>query len=746
MHKFLKDLSVKAQVVEETTLSPYIINFLDSDTKSIFLHLKQFADELWYLIIYSEKDQNFLEKFNSDIQSTKAALNKVLQVEKKSKKIISIYEALSNKLEISITNTITSIAYAQQDIDKVISALVDYVNDEKERVLFRIKQYSISKKFNYNELKWREDDDAHFSETKNCSGPLISFSNCIKSLPFKEIDIISNEIDNLFENNAQVLANMNNLQKCLVFIKISSNKIINLLKTYTYQIELKYHVYQQKSSSDEIRRVLFDQEKFEKFYQKVISIGNWLSSETKKLEAFIEILPLQCQKMCEKCVIFPYNIFNENKFLHEKLKHIKSACLSASQYLNSLVVKESPASILSLLRATRFIEQASSMENFTQNDIIISKEFKYSTSILYRMLHLRSELLRNLQLYALIKELDEKRKSLSEDMKIHIIDSPNAKEWENYIKIFAYDSFDFIKIESKIKSSRNIGSEGFHSYNSSWDLKIPKENISEISISKPSNNHSNSDWSESELSCSIKSGDDELDYQNKSNGKINYAEKIRNKLNEYAKKTHAKGIKGWKSDLKRLKNREKTQTSLDQSKAKIFLDESLFKTPKDEKSDLSTCSFTPNSIKNSFFSNKRTKTWKESSIRYSKTIISSSKRIKNVKSTVRDSVIRDEESLIRSVSLRKGRSTSKIENKLSRDLENLESYEGINIKGDFSKLQNYKGGFLRCRIRNIQRDRSISAIQKVNAIRDEFEKANMEEKKVRKPRSRLSKVNDSYLI
>lgn len=118
-----------------------------------------------------------------------------------------------------------------------------------------------------------------------------------------------------------------------------------------------------------------------------------------------------------------------------------------------------------------FIESAIK-DHFKINSHVIADDIRFKkkaqrTSI-YRALHIKSDLLKKLQLHSIALGLVTSRNQLIDSMKKSIKDTGlNMPHWEKAIRILSLMNLNIKNIENKIQHSYTNNQIGYHSYKSS---------------------------------------------------------------------------------------------------------------------------------------------------------------------------------------------------------------------------------------------------------------------------------------
>ncbi|CAG9335526.1 unnamed protein product [Blepharisma stoltei] len=783
--------------------------------------INYFAQELTSLLNLAEINRAFKQTHEELIEKAKSSLASAYDLEAEFSKAFLHADSIAKDMDSYISKAIKNIRLSLDDTKFIRMSTSEYLNSETSEFTQEITQIIHSSRWRKRVLIWEEDN--HIATVQAYKRPQITveirFSNSITSnfsalVPelqqrctgarMKGVPSCRDKfehIENLFNHHSQILCNINHLHKTSLYIGLYLEKLEKYFKDLMKQGDLKFKKYYYKSIfSDKDKLEIWDIEHESNFIDRLIQIRKLIKVEYLKLESHIKYIPLQLKSSRETCIPLKYEEFSS-----EKDSSILQKCNNLLQFLNNIIQaidsctdhNYKPPSEKQEETIWKFIELFKPVVEIGLNELREATKTNYDSEVLfkkrmqsipvYRSLHIKSQLLKRLQLHSIASNLVDSRKQLIDAMKMTIeetgLDMPH---WEKSIRVLSISVLNIKAIESKVTHSYTLNHIGYHSYNSSWDLKSEKENhpnqenyVAEISDSSESENNSSfiMDLSESSLECSIHSNGEFVD-QNavsavKSNKMLykalkNYPseEKIKdnkafyyiNKLNKETKEIHSKGKSSWKKEIIKLREKEDSKIRLDMIKdiynsrteREKKLDQYLPQVS--QSSNFSLSKIQSESILDDY-SERLEKAKKRRQGLNTKMLLSSldMDRLSIVKAQNHRSElelykkIQDESRAKSSKSIRKG--TREIES-VSKLLNNLEVSDKIKINRAVTSMKKFAGGNLRKRVRSVQRDKSVSPLSKINKIRQEFDLYNKRSARVNKTlaSSTLCKDGDTFLV
>ena len=253
---------------------------------------------------------------------------------------------------------------------------------------------------------------------------------CVKNLNhFKEI----------FEFAALVFANIKNMSRNLLYIKLNLEKFERLLSDLKKLIQLKHEYY--KSLSENLKKKV-SSDKLYKITFKLKKIEIILTEESNKLASYITLIPQQimlCKSICIPIEFF--QIFSNKKPLTEILTQVLSQINHVINFIQSLL---NPKKAI----------------NISSSSVSPNKSIKQDNnrSFIFQIFHIRSILLKKLQPFTLSMNLKKSSTTLISYMQ----ESPIL---EKKIKNFKTVNINIVR-DSKFKNF-SLSRHTNQSYNSS---------------------------------------------------------------------------------------------------------------------------------------------------------------------------------------------------------------------------------------------------------------------------------------
>ncbi|CAG9316138.1 unnamed protein product [Blepharisma stoltei] len=786
----------------------YVFNTISAKLQpkfdSYIVQIHQFSQELTYLLTIAENDRVFAENNKDDIEQIKEALGKSANCENKLSRSIMTLHTLAQEIDEQLNWTWKILFSCQNEINKVYFILNDFISEEKEKLTSKSQEIANECRIQYSQLIWKEEGNNEEVIDKNLfRTPKVLFNNSISSHVCKEQAEISfsctklqlrgahvckksvQHVIDVFNYNAQVLANFNNLQKVLLYLKLTLEKIDKIFKTIIGQANIKIKILDHIVGVN--KTLLFNDDTFAGFIDKISRQENKLNEELSKLNTYITKFPAQLQTSDQSCLPIS-NILSQVSLKstnYDKLKQAYSLGKSVSAFLQVLCEqKKENKFVNNVKKSNRRVSKIRISEKIDSIDFVVevslrrlsqlkntsaeaNKVFyhRLNNNILYKLIHMKSTILKKFQPHSTAISLSNARNRLTELMRAHIdARKEDPLNWDKNIRVLMLKKFDFASIENKVHHSYTLNAVGSHSYESSWELqcigddKYSSENSEEDQPSveySPSSSSSSSTVSESELSeiseISYKKTEifDHNRYRNKIRGNqdfnISSLQDLTKSLNAEVKDIHKKGLTGWKKDLKNLRKREEKSLINNEVRKRFILEmekrrelrnrtlENLMEkeksfSPEKNSKNMTTIyelrSQTPEpSLLTQRSERNRSSQNDSQSMKYSKSI----DIIKQVQNTVYKKSVQD---VITKLGRHSGDTTSngsrfdpatrRLGEKLINQISELTYINGMGMRKTISLLTRKKKGYLQQRIASIQQDRSLSPFLKIKSIRDEF--------------------------
>ncbi|CAG9309957.1 unnamed protein product [Blepharisma stoltei] len=588
-----------------------ILNYLSFEFEDFLLQIQHFAEELTFLVSLAENDIAFCTDSQDIINQSKATLAKVDHCEVKTSKILDIFSVLTREIDNQIEKSLKHIKNCQTEISQIYFFLNDFISEESANLIGAVKDMISETRVNFDNFNWKED----ISAEENCYSkkiPKITFSHSINSheckvpqqlgqihlnLQMTEAKIYKknpNLIAEVFNYNAQILANANNMQKVLLYLKIILENTEKHIKTINEQTYLKHEAYSHKGNIHPyMKDKIYDEDKYSSFLAELTENYNRFSEELSKLNSYIQNFGNQFgisqMSLIPVKDLLSYAI--GKRTILDKLKLIYNNASKISDLMRILSEQNENTQVIKGIIKDSKLNQLRDSDSLNDDNLhrfsilrrtstIVSQTLhgRMHNNILYALFHMKASILKKIQIHSLVVELSNTRTQLVISMKKFIKKKGiDAKAWEKKLKILTIKKFNFDGIENKIKHSEGINVAGYHSYNSSWDLQCINE---DESLQKPCKN--NSIGSQSHSSDSISSSSiyaesllsdtennrDKSSTQPFDKNKMNYKplgknqidsetlDHLVNLLNKEVKKIHSNGVGGWKKRLKDLNNVE----------------------------------------------------------------------------------------------------------------------------------------------------------------------------------------------
>lgn len=397
----------------------------------------------------SESSSVFIDTHKGLINQAKETVWRAYNNEKKLKKLYYKTEVLIRPIDKSFIKVSLNYLSCINLCNNIHIALEEYLEIQVPKFIAKVKETGNHFKIQVSKLEWKEDESAEEKvENNKKKQPKIFFSNniltvmcqvtpqgncaqqkknaCLKTLGhFKEV----------FELTASVFANLKNLSRVLLYIKLCLEKFklaLNDLQNLT-QAKLSYY----KSFSQDIK-VKVTNDRLYRIIARLLKIQQFLIEHLEKLESF-SMVSGQVQYCSSTCIPislpFNYEKLNFTMTLPKIISQISFIIKFISSLLNHSVVQKSGSQ-----KIPTFIQER---------------------SFLFIIFHLRSIMLTKLQPYTLSINL----KRFSSLLYSYLIEHSNS------FKTTPPRSFKIINGQKHTRASISSSKHVVHSYNSSWDLQ-----------------------------------------------------------------------------------------------------------------------------------------------------------------------------------------------------------------------------------------------------------------------------------
>jgi hypothetical protein len=613
--------------IYETPESSYFTqmsNILANQIDNMSLKLRHFAQELGILKDLAQKSGKFIEENEENLIGVDKALENVSEMDSKMGKILYSYTLLAKELDSHLEDAVALLPKAHSEASKIYYLLHDYEEIEHKSLEQVMRDKAIHAKISPALFIWQEDCDNYkvFRNTrlqakylKAKKNPSVEYSDSIESRAFQHqhdryfecnrdnkkgtisCNTSTEHIFEVFAYAAQTLANINNLQKIILYLKLSFEKLDTIFKAIHKQARVKLEYYFTKGIlAEENKKKMWKSSVYAQILDDLIGIQKHIENEVSKLNTHISHLPAQIAHSQTTCMPINEPDLAAKQSLFEKINQFMGNCtklLNIIKFMNKSEYISRNSIHLPTERSEEEIEQCSYklLCSMSSKDTIKQIEFskKLSANLIYKMMHLRSTILKKFQPHHLAIELFNIRKDLSSSM-LRFIESENSDpfRWSKNVRVLICIQFDFNSMENKVHHSYAINQAGYHSYNSSWELQTDDE-IQEVrdspDIFNPkvnswsSSSEASSSVSESSFSCVIESDSEFIEKgpidlsvkkakfdvklsdgmkKHLKEAKINKKSLayLTNKLNKQVKDIHNLGLKGWKRKYKKLKHKE----------------------------------------------------------------------------------------------------------------------------------------------------------------------------------------------
>ena len=244
-------------------------------------------------------------------------------------------------------------------------------------------------------------------------------------------------IKEVFEFTALLFANISNLSKNLLYIKLNLEKFGKILGSLKELILTKLQYY--KTSNNDLKAKTTNSRLF-KLIRRLKSLEEVLTEESNKLQTYINLLPSQIQLSLFTCIpLYHFSNIIKTK-TPERLSQIHSQVQYVLKFIKLLLkTKQSPH------KSTKFIRTES------------------THSFIFQIFHIRSLFLKKLQPYTNSLHLTKNCACLLG----YMTELPNLKLQISKLKLM---SINIVQGDSKVRPSLSLSKNIIHSYNSSWDL------------------------------------------------------------------------------------------------------------------------------------------------------------------------------------------------------------------------------------------------------------------------------------
>lgn len=615
--------------IPENSYFTQMSNILANQIDNMSLKLRHFAQDLGILKDLAKKSDKFIEENLEILRGVDKAIENVSEMDCRMGKVLYSYGVLAKELDFQLENGVVILAKAYSEISKIYFLLHDYEEIEHKRFEQLVREKAISARISPALFIWNEDSDNYKVFINNRlqgkylkakKNPSVEYSDSIESRPFqiqddryfecnygntKSSNSCSTSPEHIFEvftYAAQTLANINNLQKIILYLKLNFEKLDTIFKAIHKQTLIKLEYYYTKDIlTEENKKKIWKTSVYAQILDDLIGIQNSIENEGSKLSSHILHLPTQIAYSQTTCIPLNEPSIAGKQSIFEKIKQFMpcfNKLLNVIRFLNKsdYLISDQISRNSMYLPTDRSEEESEHCSykllcSMSSRDTIKQIEFsrKLSANLIYKMMHLRSTILKKIQPHNIAMELFNIRKSLSSSM-LRFIELENSDpfQWLKNVRVLIVKNFDFYLIENKVHHSYAINQMGYHSYNSSWELQTDDE-IQEIRDSPDFLNAKRHSWSssseesssvsESSFSCVIESDSEFIEKEPRDLGtrktkfdfklsdsmkkhlketKINKKSLayLTNELNKEVKAIHNIGLKGWKRNYKKLKHKE----------------------------------------------------------------------------------------------------------------------------------------------------------------------------------------------
>ena len=335
------------------------------------------------------------------------------------------------------------------------------------KFLSRVKETGNNFKIQVGSLKWIEDKSAEpNTHNENAKQPKIYLSNSIISVPCKENSIAPcskgaktlcvksiSHFQYIFEFTALLFANINNMSRNLLYIKLNLEKFGMVINDLKNLISIKCAYYKNPT---EVLRQKVGNEKIYRIVSKLKKLEVALTEESEKLKTYANHLPSQVLLSRFTCIPLHSQMIvpDKDKFI-SSLNLILSQISYIAKFIRMLVNNKKGFN----LSSSQALHKGSFIESF-------------SHSFIFQIFHIRSILLKKLQPYSISMHLQNATTSLLSCLR-ETTDLSSSKI--NGLGCCKFHIFH----DNKFHSSNSPGKQGTHSYNSSWDM-ITEENYQRV--------------------------------------------------------------------------------------------------------------------------------------------------------------------------------------------------------------------------------------------------------------------------
>lgn len=266
-----------------------------------------------------------------------------------------------------------------------------------------------------------------------------NYSNEFKDI--KQLRKHPDQIVRIYRHHAQILANVNNLQKVLLYLKINMEYAEKCFREIKDCASVKLRIYRQKGTLNSVSKLKArNNDQIALLIDKLTEIDIAFYNELKKLSSFIFDMPTQFKTskytFCPIKDLFGLNV--GEKSLLDKLKNIYSNSRKVSGLIRILAEQKNSQKYIKLIikkiKEKDILEPSSEslvslrrLSTLKQTSTAASLDFyrRIYNNILYKLFHMKSSILKKLQLYTVMQSLTIARNQLTIHMKKYIKDRGN---------------------------------------------------------------------------------------------------------------------------------------------------------------------------------------------------------------------------------------------------------------------------------------------------------------------------------
>ena len=397
----------------------------------------------------SESSTIFIDNHKGLINQAKETVWRAYNNEKKLKKFYYKTEVLIRPIDKSFVKVSLNYFSCINLCNNIHTALEEYLEIQVPKFISKVKETGNHFKIQVSKLEWREDESAEDKvENVQKKQPKIFFSNNILAVMCqvapqgncvhqKKNACLNNlgHFREVFELTASVFANMKNLSRILLYIKLCLEKFKLVLSDLQNLAQTKLSYY--KSFSQEIK-VKVTNDRLYRIIARLLKIQEFLIEHLEKLESF-SMISGQVQYCSSTCISISLPLNYEKLNFTVTLPKIMSQISFIIKFISSLL-NHSVVQKIGSQKIPTFIQER---------------------SFLFTIFHLRSIMLTKLQPYTLSINL----KRFSSLLYSYLFEHSSG------LKLNLPRSFKVINGQKHVRASISSSKHIVHSYNSSWDLQ-----------------------------------------------------------------------------------------------------------------------------------------------------------------------------------------------------------------------------------------------------------------------------------